>query len=60
MTPGKRRPLEGPSDEMANKLVKRVHKLRWMGMEEEALQVQQALEGRTERDSVLAVPRDTD
>jgi hypothetical protein len=45
---------------MANKLVKRVHKLRWMGMEEEALQVQQALEGRTERDSVLAVPRDTD
>jgi hypothetical protein len=45
----------------SSELVKRIRKLRWMGMEREA-EALQAMLCRRERntDSVLAAPRDTD
>jgi hypothetical protein len=51
--------IEGES--RANDLVKRIRKLRWMGMEEEAERLQQELTRRcAESDSVIATPRETD
>jgi hypothetical protein len=51
--------LEGES--RANDLVKRIRKLRWMGLEEEAERLQQELTRRcAESDSVIATPRETD
>jgi hypothetical protein len=46
----------------SNELVKRIRKLRWMGMREEAEGVQKQLAQRRVRptDSVLATPPDTD
>jgi hypothetical protein len=44
----------------ASELVKRIRKLRWMGMEEEAQQLQIALCQLRQADSVLAAPPDTD
>jgi hypothetical protein len=45
----------------ANDLVKRIRKLRWMGMEEEAERLQQELTRRCgDADSVIATPRETD
>ena len=45
----------------SDELVKRIRKLRWMGMEEEAERLQSELDkhGRAVH-SVLAAPRDTD
>jgi hypothetical protein len=45
-----------------NELVKRIRKLRWMGMEEEAKRLQGELTRRSagEGDSVIATPRETD
>jgi hypothetical protein len=44
-----------------NDLVKRIRKLRWMGMEEEAERLQQELTRRcADADSVIATPRETD
>jgi hypothetical protein len=46
----------------SSELVKRIRKLRWMGLEGEArgMQVQLASYGGTRADSVLATPRETD
>ncbi len=45
----------------ANDLVKRIRKLRWMGLEDEAERLQQELTRRcTDGDSVIATPRETD
>ncbi len=45
----------------ANELVKRIRKLRWMGMEEEAERLQRELTRRcADSDSVIATPRETD
>lgn len=45
----------------ADDLVKRIRKLRWMGLEEEAERLQQELTRRcAESDSVIATPRETD
>jgi hypothetical protein len=44
----------------ASELVKRIRKLRWMGMEEEAQQLQIALCRLQHADTVLAAPPDTD
>ena len=45
----------------ANELVKRIRKLRWMGMEDEAERLQQELTQRcADADSVVATPRETD
>jgi hypothetical protein len=41
-------------------LVKRIRKLRWMGMEEEAERLQVELRRIRQTDSVLAAPLDTD
>lgn len=56
---------EHPSDvsgeqKSARDLVKRIRKLRWMGMEEEAERLQVALRRIEHTDCVLAAPRDTD
>jgi hypothetical protein len=49
------------NENWANDLVKRIRKLRWMGMEEEAERLQQELTRRcAEADSVIATPRETD
>ena len=51
--------IEGES--RANDLVKRIRKLRWMGLEDEAERLQQELTRRcVESDSVIATPRETD
>jgi hypothetical protein len=45
----------------ANDLVRRIRKLRWMGLEEEAERLQSELTRRcAESDSVIATPRETD
>jgi hypothetical protein len=45
----------------ANDLVKRIRKLRWMGMEEEAERLQRELTRRcADSDCVIATPRETD
>jgi hypothetical protein len=49
------------SESKANDLVKRIRKLRWMGMEDEAEQLQRELTERcAEGDCVIATPRETD
>ena len=49
------------SESRANELVKRIRKLRWMGLEEEAERLQRELTRRcAESDSVIATPRETD
>jgi hypothetical protein len=61
-------PLERPKhDDVAeaesgtNDLVKRIRKLRWMGLEEEAERLQQELTRRyADSDCVIATPRETD
>lgn len=52
----------GQQDSVTNDLVKRIRKLRWMGMEEEAKRLQAELTRRSagEGDSVIATPGETD
>jgi hypothetical protein len=52
----------GQQDSVTNDLGKRIRKLRWMGMEEEAKRLQAELTRRSagEGDSVIATPRETD
>ena len=54
--------LSGQQDSVTNDLVKRIRKLRWMGMEDEARRLQAELTRRSagEGDSVIATPRETD
>lgn len=57
--PNRHDPAEGES--RPNDLVKRIRKLRWMGMEEEAERLQRELTRRcADADSVIATPRETD
>jgi len=49
-----------PDEEMSRDLVKRIRKLRWMGMQEEAEQLQMTLSHVPRADCVIGVPRDTD
>jgi hypothetical protein len=44
----------------SNELIKRIRKLRWMGMEGEAERLQIKLVGAIPIDSVVAEPRETD
>ena len=44
----------------SNDLIKRIRKLRWMGMEGEAERLQLALAGASRADSVIAQPLETD
>ena len=45
----------------ANELVKRIRKLRWMGLEDEAELLQRELTRRcADSDCVIATPRETD
>src|SRR5438552_19016841 len=62
MTLQQPKPHDPPeSESRANDLVKRIRKLRWMGMEEEAQRLQAELTRRSAAaDSVIATPRDTD
>jgi len=50
------------ADRASNELIRRIRKLRWMGLEEEAAGLQKELGQRrpTDADSVLATPGDTD
>jgi hypothetical protein len=50
------------ADRASNELIRRIRKLRWMGLEEEAVGLQKELGQRrpTDADSVLATPGDTD
>jgi hypothetical protein len=54
-------PIEG-AEGASNELIKMIRKLRWIGMEQEAEQLQRALSARppNERGSVLAGPNVTD
>lgn len=54
------RPELSPEERITRELVKRIRKLRWIGMEEEAQRLQAALSGRTYADGVLVLPMDTD
>jgi hypothetical protein len=48
-------------DSRADDLVKRIRKLRWMGMEQEAEELQAELtQRRATADCVIATPRETD
>jgi hypothetical protein len=58
--PKKREPLDDRAEPAASDLVKLIQKLRWMGMEREAEQLQKVLSRLPESDSVLAAPHDTD
>jgi len=62
MTVEERKRYDTVKDEAgANDLVKRIRKLRWMGMEEEAERLQAELTRRcASADSVIATPRETD
>jgi hypothetical protein len=56
----RQRPEFLSEEQTPSQLVKRIRKLRWMGMEDEAKRLQAAL-GRIEHEEcVLAAPRDTD
>ena len=61
MIPSRRRDerpeIERPS---ASELAKRIRKLRWMGMEDEARKLQAELSRSESGDCVLAAPRETD
>jgi hypothetical protein len=57
--PKQSEPVE--TESKANDLVKRIRKLRWMGMEDEAERLQQELTRRcADADTVVATPRETD
>ena len=55
-------PPDVPAQQQANRLIRLIRKLRWMGMEEEAERVQTDLAecGAKPTDSVLVASRETD
>jgi len=55
-----RQPEISTERQTASQLVKRIRKLRWMGMEDEAKRLQAALDRIDHAECVLAAPRDTD
>ena len=54
------KPSDAAARQKADELIKLLRKLRWMGMEEEALRAEAALRNVSPADSVLAAPHDTD
>jgi hypothetical protein len=54
------RPDVSVGERTARDLVKRIRKLRWMGMDEEARQMQLVLRRIEPEDALLAGPCDTD
>jgi hypothetical protein len=57
--PKQREPAE--TESRPDDLVKRIRKLRWMGMEDEAERLQQELTRRcADGDTVVGTPRETD
>jgi len=54
------KPSDAAARQQADELIKLLRKLRWMGMEEEALRTEAALRAVSPADSVLAAPHDTD
>ncbi len=53
-------PDESSEQRVSSDIVRRIRKLRWIGMEEEAQQLRSALNGATDVDVVLSGPQDTD
>lgn len=62
MSPEQQNSPDVRAQQQANKLIRLIRKLRWMGMEEEAASVQTELAqcGAKPTDSVLTVSRETD
>jgi len=58
----KNEPEVSPEQTATTELIKRIRKLRWIGMDDEAdrIQLELASRGTVPADSVVAVPRDTD
>jgi len=56
------KPPDGSGRQQANERIRLIRKLRWMGMEEEAVRVQTELAqyGVQPADSVIAASRETD
>ena len=56
------KPPDGSARQQADKLIRQIRKLRWMGMEEEAVRVQTELAqyGVQPADSVVAASGETD
>lgn len=57
---GEKPPQVSLEQQASAELVKRIRKLRWMGMEEEARDLEGALVHACGADSVLAGPHETD
>ena len=55
-----RRPELSSEERLTQELVKRIRKLRWIGLEEEARRLEAALSGRTSTNGILVLPMDTD
>jgi hypothetical protein len=55
-----RPPALSAEEQVSSDLVNRIRKLRWMGMQEEAEQLQMTLRRVPHSDCVIVVPRDTD
>jgi len=55
-----RTPALSAEEQAVSDLVNRIRKLRWMGMQEEAEQLQMTLRCVPHTDCVIVVPRDTD
>ncbi len=53
-------PELSPEQHVARELAKRIRKLRWIGEEEDAKQLQAALSRLPRRESVLLLPMNTD
>lgn len=54
------RPEISPEQSASNALITRIRKLRWMGMEEEAEQLENLLRRTPSADVLLSSPCDTD
>lgn len=54
------RPDVSPRQQASEEFVKRIRKLRWIGMEEEAERLQIVLQGFPAENCILAEPQDTD
>jgi hypothetical protein len=53
-------PALSAEEQMSSDLVRRIRKLRWMGMQQEAEELQMMLCRVPHDDCVVVVPRDTD
>ena len=53
-------PTLSPEEQVSSDLANRIRKLRWMGMQQEAEQLQMMLRRVPHTDCVIVVPRDTD